>query len=158
MRVRGYGRTQEVTKRANSAERKKMTSLFYKIVANFGECRRTVGNDAARVRLHIEGCDQGYVSVGSISAPIKEGVARLNLSVLADGEYSPTLHLPVGTVRLESIVKRGASVERTSCDAEMTRRLSLRLEALEERLAGLEQTCAEHELAIRGDAIFGCFE
>lgn len=135
-----------------------MTSLFYKIVANFGECRRIVGNDTARVRLHIEGCEEGFVSVGGISAPIKEGVARLNLSPLADGEYAPSLHLPGGTVRLESISKRGTSLERASCDAELTRRLSLRLEALEERLSGLEETCAEHELAIKGEPILGCFE
>ena len=130
-----------------------MTSLFYKILDNFGECRGANGSDAKRVRVHTEGATDGFISIGALSAPLKGGTARLDLSPLADGEYAPTLHLDGSTVRLESIVKQGSNITVSRSDRMMLLTLAKRLEAAEERIAGLTALMEEHEEAIHGKPI-----
>ena len=130
-----------------------MTSIFYKMVSNFGEVRRITGCGADKVRIHTEGAENGIVTVGNVSAPIKDGVARLSLHTLADGEYTPTICNDGGIFVLEALSKCGSRIS-ASGDSELIRRIALRAEAIEERLDSLEKRCEKYEGAIYGKPIF----
>lgn len=130
-----------------------MTSLFYKIVDGFGEFRNATGKGVDRVRIHIEGADGGILTVGAISAPLKGGVASLSLSPLADGEYSPSLYLGGELIRLEGLSKCGGSISPEGSGGALLRRLAIRTEALEKRLASLEERLSQDEGALYGEPL-----
>lgn len=130
-----------------------MTSIFYKMIENFGEMRKITGSGSERVRIHIEGADGGILTIGNVSAPIKDGVARLSLHILADGEYTPTLCKDGGIFALETISKCGSRISAAD-GGDLIRRIALRAEAIEDRLNDLERRCTEYEGAIYGKPLF----
>ena len=132
-----------------------MTSLFYKIIGNYGEFRKSSGSGADRVRIHIDGADGGIVGIGSLFAPLKGGAASLSLSKLKDGIYTPSLYLGGRLIRLEAVEKHGDSLKPCAFDPAMLRALALRTEALEERVKLLEEDSRRHEAAICGSSLFG---
>ena len=131
-----------------------MTSIFYKIVHNFGESRKIAGSGSENVHIHVDGADGGIITVGNISAPLKENIARISLHTLTDGEYTPTLYKDGELFALETISKCGNRISFTNDGSDMIRRIALRAEMIEKRLDNLEKRCAEHEGAIYGKPIF----
>lgn len=131
-----------------------MTSLFYKIVGEFGEFRKSAGNSAKRVRFHIDGTERGILSVGKLSAPVKDGIATISLIGLDDGTYVPKLYLHGSFVSLEAIEKCGSSVSICRSDPALIRALALRAEELERRVSELEQRCGAFAEAISGKPLF----
>jgi hypothetical protein len=126
-----------------------MTSIFYKLINNFGEMRKITGGGSDSVRIHVEGAESGIITVGNVSAPLKSGVARLSLLTLADGEYTPTLYKSGSITVLEALSKCGSRISAAGSGA-LLRRIALRTEALEERLEKVEERCASYESAIYG--------
>ena len=132
-----------------------MTSLFYKIVGEFGEFRKSAGENARRVRFHIEGAERGIISIGKLSAPVKDGVASICLTALEDGTYTPKLYQNGSLIPLEAIEKCGSSVSVCLSDPALLRGLALRAEELEKRVAELEKRCDGFGEAIEGKPLFG---
>ena len=130
-----------------------MTSLFYKIVAGYGECRKFSAGGTTGVRIHVEGCGSGFISVGGISREISDGVAHLDISSLPDGEYSPILHKGGEMIRLEPIRKAGDSVSLPPPGRELIRSLSDRIFLLEAGLSETDAMTRRHERAIAGDPL-----
>ena len=131
-----------------------MTSLFYKIVGEFGEFRKGTGTSAKNVRFHIDGKEGGILTVGKISAPLRGGVATLSLSALDDGTYVPKLYCRGELISLEAIEKCGCSVSICRSDPALARELALRTEALEARVGELERLCEGFREAIEGRPLF----
>lgn len=131
-----------------------MTSFFYKIIGEFGEFRKGSGGGTRNVRFHIEGKECGILTVGKISAPLKEGAASLSLCALDDGTYVPRLYSQGELFSLEAIEKCGSSVSIARSDPALIRSLALRVEALERRTSELEERCDGFSLAIEGKPLF----
>ncbi len=127
-----------------------MTTILYKIVGGFGECRDFSGDDGALLRVKIDGSDGGIVTVGGISKRVTKGEARLNLSSLSDGDYSPSYVTEGGLIQLERIRKCGNKLTRPPIDAALVARLLLRTEALENECEGLKRRLCVCESAIGG--------
>lgn len=132
-----------------------MTSIFYKIVADFGELRKISGSGTDKVRVHIEGADNGILTLGRVSAPIKAGAAKLSLTPLADGEHRASLYVGGRLIELEPLAKLSDRISPRTPDAPLLRRLALRTEKLELELAALRERVAANERAINGPSLFG---
>ena len=132
-----------------------MTVITYKCISGFGECRAIIGEGAEVVRIIVEGIDGGIISVGTLSARLRRGAARINLSALPDGEYSPILYTNDGKIQLERIRKEGKKLTRPPVDTDLVARLLYRVEALESEVAELKGRTDKNELAISGHSIFG---
>ncbi len=130
-----------------------MTSIIYKIVAGFGECRKIRGTCADTARIEVEGASDGFISIGELSCRLKDGVGRMPLGLLPDGEYSPLLFTENGVTKLEKIRKSERGISRCELDAELISRMLLRLESCEERIILLEKKLSGIEAAIRGSAL-----
>lgn len=85
----------------------------------------------------------GFVTVGSITRSVFEGLCTLDGRILEDGEYEPTLILDKKTVRLPKIVKREDKIRLAECSDDYIRRLSLRERRLALRLEELERRILE---------------
>ena len=131
-----------------------MTSIFYKIVANYGEIRKIVGSGVDPVRIYIDGADEGVVAIGRLSAPLKGGRSRLSLSLADDGEQKCELYTRGGAIPLEPILKLGERLSTSAADTSLLRRLAVRTEELEAKLGDLISRVAECEGAIRGKPLF----
>lgn len=127
-----------------------MTNILYKIIAGFGECRKIHGTSADTVRIEIEGVPDGFLSIGELSCRVKDGVGRIHLALLADGEYSPVLFTESGVVRLEKIVKCGRGIHRAELDEELLARALTRLEGAEREISELKERLSIAEGAIQG--------
>lgn len=131
-----------------------MTTIIYKLVDGFGECRQVDGRGADKVKLIINGADGGLFSIGNKSMRFLGDAVRIDLRTLPDGEYSPTLSADGKTYPLERLKKRGDTITRSPLDIELFSRMLLRLEACEVRLSELERTLAELVPLIKGNPIF----
>ena len=116
-----------------------MTTILYKIKSDVGQCEKIHANDAVTVRIQIDGADDGAVSVGGVSARLKRGVARLSLSTLPDGDYTPLLHRDSETVPIEGIRKWAGRITLAENDPNMKRQQRMRLDSIESKLSELEE-------------------
>ena len=126
-----------------------MTNIIYKIVAGFGECRKIHGISADTVRVEIDGVSEGFLSIGEMSCRIKNGVGRIHLDLLADGEYAPVLFTETGVIRLEKILKCERGIRRADTDEELITRALARLERAERDICELRDRLASAESAIQ---------
>lgn len=132
-----------------------MTSIFYKIVADFGEIRKINGSGTDKVRIHTEGIDSGIVTVGKVSAPIRCGVAKLSLSSVPDGEMRVSVYSGTSLTELEPLSKTADRIAPRTPDAPLLKRLALRMEELELELADIKERVTKNERAIKGTSLFG---
>lgn len=131
-----------------------MTTIIYKLVDSFGECRQAEGCGTDCVKIIIKGADGGLFSIGNRSMRFVGDTVRIDLKSLPDGEYSPTLSYDGKCYFLERLKKRGDSITRAPIDIELLSRALMRLERSEEKIAGLEATLAELIPLIKGNPIF----
>lgn len=131
-----------------------MTTIIYKLVKDFGECRSTAGQGCESVKLIINGADGGLFSIGNKSMRFLGETVRIDLSTLPDGEYTPMLSVDGRVYPLERLKKRGNIITRAPIDIELFSRMLLRLEAAEERLIKLEDALDELTTLVRGNPIF----
>ena len=132
-----------------------MTSIIYKIIADFGECRDFIGDGSSYIRIKVDGADYGHIVIGNIGVPLKCGIARISLSSLPDGEYSPYLFTEGRRIQLERIRKSGDKLSRPSLDAELLARLLIRLEALEGEVKSLNKRTEKTEAMVNPRPLFG---
>lgn len=132
-----------------------MTTIIYKIISDFGECRAFTAGDGPRLGIRTEGANDGIISIGNISARTKDGVCTLNLSSLPDGDYAPLFVSGGRTIRFEKIRKLGEKLTRPPLDFELMTRILMRLEALELRFGELDDSMKKLAEDIHGHAIFG---
>lgn len=130
-----------------------MTNIIYKIVSDFGECRKIRGTCADTARIEVEGTSDGFISIGELSCRLKDGVGRLPLGLLPDGEYSPLLFTEGGITHLEKIKKSERGISRSEPDTELISRMLLRLESCEKRILLLEERLSGIEAAITGSRL-----
>ncbi len=131
-----------------------MTTIIYKIVSGFGECRTFVpGGCSLRVTVDAE-CD-GILSIGGVSARTEGGKCRINLAHLPDGDYTPTFAARGSVYRLERIRKMGENLTRPPIDLELIARMLVRMEALEGELKALRERSDTLEGKLVGGGIFG---
>lgn len=108
-----------------------MTSIIYRISANYGECIGFYGDGSSNVRLAIDEVNSGSIVIGSSAARLTAGVAHLDLSGLSDGEYTPTLFAASKRIALEKIKIRGGKISRVILDPDLIARLLSRVSELE---------------------------
>ncbi len=131
-----------------------MTTIIYKLVDGFGECRAIDGCCSDKVKFIIKGADGGLFSIGNKHMRFFGETVRIDLKTLSDGEYSPTLSADGKIYPLERLKKRGDSITRSPLDIELLSRMLLRLEASEARLSKMEGALAELVPLIKGNPIF----
>lgn len=131
-----------------------MTTIIYKLVDGFGECRHVDGRGTDCVKIIIKDADGGLFSIGNRSMRFIGDTIRIDLKTLPDGEYSPTLSYDGKCYYLERLKKRGDSITRAPIDIELVSRALMRLERSEEKIARLESTLADLIPLIKGNPIF----
>ena len=131
-----------------------MTTIIYKLVDGFGECRSLDGQGCDNVKLVIGGAEGGVFTVGDKTMRFNKDTVRIDLSSLPEGEYTPTLSCGGKVYPLERIRKRGNILSRCPIDIELLSRSLLRLEGCEIKIRELESTIAELLPLIKGNPIF----
>ena len=99
---------------------------------------------ASLVEICINGIKDGIVSIGPNSARLKDGVCRLSLSGILDGDYTPKLIAGEALIHLDEIRKVGNNLTRPSVKPEAFDKLSEKIERL---------IAAQSELEARLDCI-----
>ena len=131
-----------------------MTTIIYKIVSDFGECRGfTSGGCSLSVRVDAD-CD-GIFSIGGISQRTEGGKCRISLARLPDGDYTPTFTAKGRVYKLERLRKMGENLTRPPIDLELIAKMLLRIEALETEVRALTERFGALERRLVGGGIFG---
>ena len=120
-----------------------MNIIKLEIFKNEAECLSFSSSKGAGLTFDFGTEIDGFVTVGSITRSVSEGLCTLDSRILADGEYEPTLILDRKTVRLPKIVKRGEQIRLAGFTDDCIRRLSLRERRLARRVEELEQLVFE---------------
>ena len=122
-----------------------MTKIVYFIKGDEGEIVSFTPGTAEVVEVRLEGVDEGIISFGPKSARLKGGIARIALSVLPDGDYTPRVSTSGSHIYLAQIRKTGNKVTRPQVKPELLDKLYLRVydlekenEVLKRRLESLE--------------------
>lgn len=131
-----------------------MTSIIYKIIANFGECVDFIGDGSGNLRVEVVGLGEGTMVIGSVAARLSAGIAHLDLSSLPDGEYTPILFSGSKKTSLEKIKLFGGRITRVTLDPEVIERLLHRVRELEEAQCILASRLEVCEMAIHPKALF----
>lgn len=86
--------------------------------------------------------------------PLKDGEARIRLSALKDGEYTPRLESERGIFTAEGFTKRGKGISVADADEPLIRRLVERCYTLDRELDAIRKRLGELESICRGHNIF----
>ena len=87
-----------------------MTKIVYFIKGDEGEIVSFTPGTAEVVEVRLEGVDEGIISFGPKSARLKGGIARIALSVLPDGDYTPRVSTSGSHIYLAEIRKTAISL------------------------------------------------
>lgn len=123
-----------------------MTKIIYFVKDGEAEMRSFRPGGAELCEIRLLGVDEGIISFGPKSARIKGGVARIALSPLLDGDYTPRITSGGSQIYLPEVRKMGNKLTRPPVKPEILDRLYLRVSELEreseefkDRLASLEK-------------------
>ena len=97
-------------------------------------------------------CD-GTLTLRSRKFAVRDGMLRIPLNSIADGEYHPRLEADTGFFDVEGFAKYGTRIYALKTDEETVRRLIVRCHKLEkmsrelgERVVALEGICQGHNI------------
>ena len=96
----------------------------------------------------------GAIVIGDKFFRVTKGEAKLDLSLLANGEYAPRLESDKGIFYAEGFTKSGAGIVMNSSNEELIRRLVGRCYSLENALRSLESRLSAIEKEHQGHRIF----
>lgn len=108
-----------------------MAKIKYRIIGDVGERRSFIGSDDLVCRLNFDDGTDGYITVGSVVAPVKDAAAQVDMRRLPDGEYTPHLYTDGGRIRLEGFIKRGERLIPSPLSEYTLRGLLVRVDELE---------------------------
>ena len=131
-----------------------MTSIIYRIVADFGECADFIGDGSTNVRIQVCGIGTGTLVIGSVAARLSSGIAHLDISSLPDGEYTPILFSGSKRTNLEKIKLRNGHISRLTLDPELIERLLNRVRELEDEQCSINARLEVCEMAIHPKTLF----
>ena len=101
----------------------------------------------------LEPCD-GFITLGDVTVRLKEGVAKIDLRLIDDGELTPVLILKDCRRELPKLIKSSRILEPASPDSDFIRRISLRERQLSRRVAELEGEIAKISKSVYGTPLF----
>ena len=130
-----------------------MTTIIYKIKGGFG-INTAFRKDGTDVTVKVGERLCGTLKIGEMRAEVVDGAARMNLSSLPDGVYTPVFSLDSREIRLEAIRKMGEKLTRYTSDRNLTVNMLERIDRLEANVASLECLVAELDKRVRGNGIF----
>ena len=96
------------------------------------------GVGSGDVEIHLDELPSGYITVYDITARVKGGVARLDLSTLPDGLYTPIFVTGSRALLCSPIIKRNDIIIRPLPDGSDISRLELLISRAEEKISILE--------------------
>ena len=116
-----------------------MTKITFFINNGEGEIRSFRPGVASICEIKVEGVNTGIISFGPKSARLKDGVARIALSPLPDGDYTPRLSVEGKQIYLSEIRKSGNKITRPQVKPEFIDKLYLRVYEVEKKNEELEK-------------------
>lgn len=124
-----------------------MSSISYRIRDGYGEWSE-VRCDGEGLSIIFPADINGHLTIGGLCHEVKNGICRIDIDTLPDGEYVPMLYTSEMTAKLEPMIVRGKTVGTAATSESTVRRALARIAALEidkelaeERLAALEAAC-----------------
>lgn len=108
-----------------------MTRIVYKASDSDVRTASFTEGGASLVEICIDGISEGVVSIGHSAARLKNGICRLSLSGLMDGDYTPKLVINGEIIHLGEIRKIGNKLTRPPIKPEIVDKLTKRIDALE---------------------------
>ena len=131
----------------------KASKIKYQITGEYGLWQH-YKSEGVLLEVLIENVDDGYIQIDEVQSNIKDGVATLDLGVLKDGTYEPTLILDNRIVHLESIKKSDGTIAPPRTSESTVRRLLKRVKTLELTTDSLLERLAAIEEKMRTDVLF----
>ena len=131
----------------------KSSKIKYQIIGDHGLWQH-YKSEGVVLEVIIEGADGEYVQINEVQSKINNGVATLDLSILKDGVYDPTLICEDRLIRLEAIRKAEGTIAPLKTSDSTVRRLLKRVRELELITKELNERLAAAEEKIRTDVLF----
>lgn len=131
----------------------KPSKIKYQITGKYGLWQH-YKSEGLVLEILTEGSDGGYIQINEVQSKIKDGLATLDLSILEDGIYEPTLVSDEQIFRLEAIEKRDGTIAPVKTSDATVRRLLKRVRELEITSGALEERVLAIEEKIRTDVLF----
>ena len=116
-----------------------MNRIAYEIFGETAEITRFESSSCDTVEFLFSESVEGLLSIGGIVGRVYDGVCRLDLRLIDNGAYEPTLILKRGAVKLPCIEKSGRKIRLSDCTDDFVRQISLRERRLAMRVYALEK-------------------
>lgn len=130
-----------------------MPKISFALTEGVGEWTELINDGKRLLRLCFEPQADGYILVGSTVYCVQNGAVSLELSTLADDEYSLRLECEGGGYELEPFIKSGGCIKTSpTCEASLRRIISksrsaeARLSVIEAELAALKEKAEGHHI------------
>ena len=127
--------------------------MKYQIIGEYGLWQH-YKSEGVVTEMLFEGLDDGYVRIDGVQSKIINGIATLDLGILNDGVYEPTLVLEDKVIHLEAIKKSGGTILPVKTSDSTVRRLLKRVNVLEDTVNTLVERLGAVEEKMRTDVLF----
>ena len=131
-----------------------MKRITYEIFGKDAEIVSFTDGGGKYAELLFKNVAEGYVTLGDATHKISGGTLTLNLTLIPDGELSPTLTANGTFISLPSLFKDGTLLCPTEIDDEYVRDISIRQRRANVELSGLQEKVAALEKSVFGTKIF----
>lgn len=116
-----------------------MNRIKYKLFKKAAEIVSFSEGASSQVEISFNEECEGILSIGEVVGIVKDGVCRMNLQLLEEGEITPCLILKDRAIRLPRIKKSARRISPAPCSEEYIRGISVRERMLSERVELLEE-------------------
>jgi hypothetical protein len=127
-----------------------MKRITYEIFGKEAEIVSYTDGGGKYAEILFKNVTEGYFTVGDSTHKISCGALTLNLTLLPDGEISPTLTANGAFISLPSLFKDGTLLCPSEIDDEYVRDISIR-----QRRANIELTKLQEKVSALEKSVFG---
>ena len=131
-----------------------MKRITYEIFGKEAEIVSYTDGGGKYAEILFKNVTEGYFTVGDSTHKISCGALTLNLTLLPDGELSPTLTANGTFISLPPLFKDGTLLCPSEIDDEYVRDISIRQRRANIELSGLQEKVSALEKSVFGTKIF----